>query len=62
VRHNKKKLHTSSCKEHIILVRLESTGIFSTDFLKILKYQISSKPIQWEPSCSMQTDRQLDRH
>ena len=34
----KKKLHTSSCKEYIILVQLESTGIFSTDILKIIKY------------------------
>jgi hypothetical protein len=36
--------------------------IFSTDFQKILRYQISWKSVQWEPSCSMQTDGQTDRH
>jgi hypothetical protein len=27
-----------------------------TEFRKNLKYQISSKSVQWEPSCSMQTN------
>jgi len=30
------------------------------DFRKILKYQISRKSIQWEPSCSMRNDRRTD--
>ena len=35
--------------------------IFFTDFRKKLKYQISSKSVQWEPSCSRgRTDGQTD--
>ena len=33
------------------------TLIFSTDFPKIRKYQISWKSVHWEPSCSKRTDR-----
>jgi len=38
-----------------------------TEFKKILKYQISWKSIQWEPSCYCMrtdsiTDRQRERH
>jgi hypothetical protein len=37
----------------LFLTYFNWTGIFST----VLKYQISWKSIQWEPSCSMRTDR-----
>ena len=30
--------------------------IFSTNFKKVVKYQISRKSIQWRPSCSMRTE------
>ena len=35
---------------------------FPRHIRKILKYQIPWKSVQWEPSCSMRTDRQTDRH
>jgi hypothetical protein len=44
----------------IILVRFNETWTFPADFRKMLKSQISIKSVQWEPSCSMWTDRQAD--
>jgi hypothetical protein len=52
----------SSYKMPFILVRLLKTSNFSTNFQNILKYQIPLKSVQWQPSCSMRTDEQMDRH
>ena len=41
-----------------ILIKRE---FFSTDFRKILEYQISRKSFQWEPSCFMRTGEQIWR-
>ena len=38
------------------------TSILSTDFRKTLKYQISWKVVQLEPSCFMRTDSRTSRH
>ena len=63
-RHRKKNYHKCisvfmysirySCQ---ILMKLEFSR---QNFRKILKYQISWKSVQYEPSCSMGTDRQTD--
>jgi len=43
-------------KYSLFLSDFNKTLIFSTYFRKLLKYQIPSKSVQWEPSCSMRTD------
>jgi hypothetical protein len=54
------KAHTSSCEVSIVLSHFKQSSIFWTDFRNILKYQISWKLVQWEPSSYMQTDRRTD--
>ena len=53
-------LFVSSCNVPLFLPGFSEILTFSTDFLKILKFQISWKSVQWGPSCSMQTDGQTE--
>jgi hypothetical protein len=49
-------------KYPLFLLDFNKILIFSADFRgkKGLKYEVSSKSVQWQPSCSMRTDRQTD--
>jgi len=47
-------------KYPLFLPDFNETWIFWTDFWKILQYQISSKSIQWEQSCTIWTDQWAD--
>ena len=51
-------LYWFSVKYPLFLSDFNDTWIFSTDFLKIIKYLILWKSVQWDPSCSMRTDGQ----
>jgi hypothetical protein len=44
----------------LYLPYFNKTWIFSIDFLKLHKYQISEKSDWREPGCSMRMDRQTD--
>jgi len=55
-------VHWSSLTYPLALPDFNETWIFLTDFQKILKYQISWKSVQWQPSCSIQMERRTDRH
>ena len=45
----------------LFLSNCNETWIFLTYFRKVLKYQISSKSVQWELSCFTRTDKRTDR-
>ena len=55
-----KNVNRSSCNVPAIFAHFNETLIFSTNFRKIPKYQISLKSVQCEPSCSVRTDRRTD--
>jgi hypothetical protein len=57
---NKSKMRTMRLLVFMYSTRYSCqwTRNFVSDFGKIHKYKISRKPVQWEPSCSMRTDRQ----
>jgi len=51
-----KNVYWLDVKCPLFLSDLKETWIFSTDFRKILKYQISWNPFHWDPICSIQTE------
>jgi hypothetical protein len=61
-RYDQKMYFCLNVKYPLLLPAFNETWIFPTVFQKILKYQISWKSVQWEPSCSMGTDGRTDRY
>jgi hypothetical protein len=53
-------LHRFSCKVPVIFLDVNENWISSTNFREVLKYKISWKSIQWEPSCCAWTDGRTD--
>ena len=61
--HMIKNVYRFSCKVPLLFLSdFNKTWIFSTNFRKILKYQISWNSFQREPNSSMRTDIRTDRH
>jgi hypothetical protein len=55
-------VHSYSCKVPNIFSDFKENWIFSTDFRKVFKYQISRKSVSWESSCFMCSAGRTDRH
>jgi len=53
-------LHKFSCKVSIILIRCLWNLNFLTHLTNILKYKISLKSVQWDPSCFMPAGEQIN--
>ena len=51
--HSARPIFTSALQ---LVSYVNQTRIFWTDFRKILENRLSSKCVQWEPSCSVRTD------
>ena len=51
-------VHRAPCKVAVFLSDSNESLIFSTDFRKILKHQISWKYVERNPSCCIGNDRQ----
>jgi hypothetical protein len=62
-RYDKKTCKALHVKNPLFLSDFNETWVYTRVFRKkkILKYQISWKSVQWEPSCSMRTDGQTWR-
>ena len=51
------RLRNTGGKYRLLLSDFHEILTFSGDFLKILKYRISLKSVQWKSRCSMRTDK-----
>jgi hypothetical protein len=62
ISHSKKNSEISSeCEKSSYCCRLlKKLEFFWADFQEKLRYQVLSKSVHWEPSCSTRTDRQTD--
>jgi hypothetical protein len=55
-------VHSLHVKCLLFMSYFNEIWIFVTDFIKILRNQISRNFVQWEVSCSMWIDRRTNRH